>query len=217
MRLYQKFLYSTLLVAIFVFYANMKFMEMEDLNYQSLILKNQVIDHESKNIMLKMEIESLQAAIAHMEVKDEKETETMICNYITTHYKRTPPTVAKEISKHIVLASKEKNLAAPLILGIMQVESSFDPYAVSKVDARGLMQVMPEWVGKLKTNLSSKYDLHNISTGIHAGCDVFKIHLDENDGNVNKGLYYYVGKDNAYVLKVYTAVGKYLAYAKANV
>ena len=106
----------------------------------------------------------MQDTIANLEVKDEKEMEAMICDYITAHYKRTPPTVAREISKHVVLASKEKKIAAPLILGIMQVESSFDPYAVSKVDARGLMQVMPEWVGKLKTNLSSKYDLHNIAT-----------------------------------------------------
>ncbi len=217
MKLYQKALYSVLLVVIFAFYANMKFMEIEDLKLQNQSLKNQIVAAESEMKGLKADIQSLQDAIAKAEVQNAKDTEAMICNYITTHYKRTPATVAKEISKHVMLASKEKQIAAPLILGIMQVESGFDPYAVSKVDARGLMQVMPEWVGKLKTKVSSKFDLHDISTGIGAGCDVFKIHLEENDGDVSKGLYYYVGKDSDYVLKVYTAVGKYLAYAKANV
>ncbi len=217
MKLYQKALYSALLVVIFVFYANLKFVEIEVLKLQHQSLQNQIVAVESENKVLKADIQGLQDTIAQLAVKEEKETVAMIEQYITTHYRKTPPTVAKEISQHVVLAAKEKHLPYPLILGIMQVESSFNPYAVSKVDARGLMQVMPEWVGKLDTKVTTKFDLHDIATGIGAGCDVFKIHLQENDGDVGQGLYHYVGKDKAYIMKVYAAVGKFLAYAKSNV
>ncbi|MEI9751308.1 membrane-bound lytic murein transglycosylase MltC [Moellerella wisconsensis] len=45
-------------------------------------------------------------------------------------------------------ASAKYGIDPSLILAIMQIESSFNPYAVSRSDAMGLMQIMPNTAGK---------------------------------------------------------------------
>jgi soluble lytic murein transglycosylase-like protein len=199
-----------------MFYANMRFEQAEMLKLQVMTLKADNNSADVANKLLQADILELQNKIGHMKVKDAYRETEMICNYIKKNYRRTPPSVAKEISEALIAVSKEKKVAVPLLLGITEVESSFNPYATSKAGARGLMQVMPAWVGKIDTPLNDKHDLHDIVTGIRAGADVFKIHVGENKGSINKGLYYYVNKDDKYVLKVYTAVGKYLAFSKAE-
>jgi soluble lytic murein transglycosylase-like protein len=198
-------------------------MDAEELRYEIRQTEQKVAARDMDNdalaaniTILKDEIASLHKDIVDLGVRDELFEKEMIAKYITSNFRKTPPSVAKEISDSVIIVSREKNLPIPLLLGIMQVESNFNPFACSKAGARGLMQVMPAWVGKLPTTLTDKHQLHDIVTGIRAGADVFNIHLSENDNNVNKGLYYYVNKDKAYVLKVYTALGKYLAFSKAE-
>ncbi len=77
-------------------------------------------------------------------------------------------------------------------------------------NARGLMQVMPEWCKKL--NINSKFDLHEIDIGIETGIRVFLIHLGEAEGDISKALYLYVNKDKTYVNKVYSEIGKFIAF-----
>jgi membrane-bound lytic murein transglycosylase MltF len=216
MKLYQRFLYSALLISVFLLYADNKNIEISEQKTTNVVLNFELTEATADIKILQLEINRLNEKIGSMSIHEKQETEIMISNYITSNFRRTPMSVAKEISRNVIEVSEQKKIAAPLLLGIIEVESNFNPFALSKAGARGLMQVMPEWVGKLDTPLKGKYDLHDIQTGISAGADVFKIHLSENDGNVNKGLYYYVNKDNSYVLKVYTAIGKYLAYSKAE-
>jgi hypothetical protein len=216
MKLYQRFLYSALLISMFLFYVDMRNIKIAEQKAINVVLNFELTEATADIKILQLEINRLNEKIGSMSIEEKQQTETLICNYITTNFRRTPMSVAKEISRNVIEVSEQKKIAAPLLLGIIEVESNFNPFALSKAGARGLMQVMPEWVGKLDTPLKGKYDLHDIQTGISAGADVFKIHLEENNGNVNKGLYYYVNKDNSYVLKVYTAIGKYLAYSKAE-
>ena len=142
--------------------------------------------------------------------------------YITHNYNKISKTVAKTIALNIVKESNEQEMSPELVVGIMQVESVFNPMQVGKKtkygNARGLMQVMPEWVKKF--NLKSKYELHDIDTNIKSGIRVFNIHLKEaNDihikginDKISKGLYLYVNKDRAYINKVYTAVGRFVSF-----
>lgn len=131
--------------------------------------------------------------------------------YIKSRYRSVPNVVAQTISENTVKLGKKYEVSIPLLVGIMQVESiTFNPMALSKKGAIGLMQVMPEWVPKL--GLKNKYELYNIDTNIESGIKVLKIHIDEAKGSITKGLYLYVNKDTTYADKVYTAVGQFVTY-----
>lgn len=60
------------------------------------------------------------------------------------------------------------------VCAVIKTESGFDPQAVSRVGARGLMQIMPEtgeWIaGKLGKEAYSQEDLFDPATNIEFGC-----------------------------------------------
>lgn len=64
----------------------------------------------------------------------------MIANHVEVRARRYLPMVRQ--------ASKQYGIDISLILGIMEVESSFNPYAVSYANAIGLMQVVPRTAGR---------------------------------------------------------------------
>ena len=134
--------------------------------------------------------------------------------YIDNKFSRVPDSVSKEIADEILTISKKENISPELIMGIMQVESSFNPLAISNKGARGLMQVMPAWAKKFE--LEKVSDLHNIDTNIECGVRVLKIHIEESKGSLTKGLYHYVGKSDSYAGKVYQAMGQFIAF-RSNV
>jgi soluble lytic murein transglycosylase-like protein len=62
-----------------------------------------------------------------------------------------PPTVAPQpLYRDLVeAAAKRYNMDADLITSVIAVESNFDPKAVSRKNARGLMQLLPETAAQL--------------------------------------------------------------------
>jgi len=50
-------------------------------------------------------------------------------------------------SKHVLAAAKRYQISPQLIYGIIETESSFNPFAVSTANAYGLMQVVPKTAG----------------------------------------------------------------------
>lgn len=131
--------------------------------------------------------------------------------YIDKKYKLVPNTLAKDIAFNVVKFSKEYDISPELIVGIIEVESAFNPMAISNKKARGLMQLMPEWAKKF--NLQDVTDFHDVDTNIKCGIQVLKIHIkDDGNGNVTKGLYHYVGKSSSYSDKVYMAMGKFVSF-----
>lgn len=171
-------------------------------------------DKKENNLnILKAELEQTESRLESIKDKDELLKQDIEL-YIKTSFKRVPKVVAKTIAKTIVENSSVENISPELLMGIIQVESKFDPSAVGPKtkygSARGLMQVMPEWAKKF--NLESKYSLHDIDTNIECGIKVFKIHLEEGNGDISEGLYLYVNKDRDYVDKVYIAMGKFISF-----
>lgn len=130
--------------------------------------------------------------------------------YIDNTFQFIPRTVVVNIVNEILSESKKHGISPELIMAIIEVESSFNPMAISKANARGLMQVMPVWAKKFKLNKVS--DLHDIDIGIECGVKVLKIHINEEGGDLTKGLYKYVGRSDTYAEKVYKAIGKFVAY-----
>lgn len=130
--------------------------------------------------------------------------------YITTHYSKVPTEVASIIAHKIVKLCNKYNINISLIMGMMEVESSFNPFAVSKVDARGLMQVMFN-VWKKELDLKHKFDLHDIETGIETGIKVVLIYLEMSDNDLTKALQRYNGIAHGSIFsnKIYEAMEKF--------
>lgn len=169
--------------------------------------------YNTENTSAQEELAKMKARIAGIKNNDDL-LKRDIELYIRYNYNKIPKIVAKTIAINVVRESSKQNMSPELVMGIIQVESVFNPMQVGKKtkygNARGLMQVMPEWVKKF--DLKSKHDLHDIDINITSGIRVFNIHLKEAKGNISKGLYLYVNKDKAYINKVYTAVGKFVSF-----
>lgn len=66
--------------------------------------------------------------------------------------------------RHIKTASTAHRISIPLLTSVIRVESNFNPRAVSKAGAMGLMQIMPQTVEKL--DLKNPFDpRENIMAG----------------------------------------------------
>jgi len=77
-----------------------------------------------------------------------------------------------------------------LVLAVIEVESKFHKYAVSKAGARGYMQVMPFWVKQIG---QPGNNLFNERTNLRYGCTILRHYLDRDDGNLMKALGRYNG------------------------
>ena len=77
-----------------------------------------------------------------------------------------------------------------LVLAVIQVESNFRKYAVSKAGARGFMQVMPFWVDTIGTK---DHNLFHLRTNLRYGCLILRHYLDIEHGNLNRALGRYNG------------------------
>jgi len=133
-------------------------------------------------------------------------------------YKKVPPVLAREIAKVTLEKSAEHNVSFHIIVAVMEVESNFDPFSVSKLKkdpARGLMQVRYN-VWKDTLGMKSAYELHSVTGGIDAGTRVLRTYLDQTKNNLEKTLYKYVGKDKSYVRLVYAKMGKFTAFVSSN-
>ncbi|HZF17569.1 MAG TPA: transglycosylase SLT domain-containing protein [Steroidobacteraceae bacterium] len=85
---------------------------------------------------------------------------------------------------------REPKLPPELVLAVIDVESSFDRYAVSRVGAQGLMQVMPFWPEKLGMK---RHELVRIRENVHMGCEILRYYLDREHKDVRKALARYNG------------------------
>ena len=149
------------------------------------------------------------------EIKQNKElNRKCIAQYIKARYSATPALIAEAIAGDVVDMAEKHNMAAELLVGIMEVESTFNPYLKSSKDARGLMQVRYEvWAEKLKIEKVS--DLHDIKKGIEYGVLVLKDYLTQTKGDTQKALWMYNGRDkdkSKYYKLVFASVGRYTVY-----
>ncbi|WP_334139678.1 lytic transglycosylase domain-containing protein [Thermovirga lienii] len=108
-----------------------------------------------------------------------------------------------EVASVFWYGSKYK-LPYSLIVGVMRTESNFNPKAVSKVNARGLMQVMWKYhSGLLQANgIMTEEDLHDPEKGIAAGCLVLSRYIRAEKSVVGGLKRYYGALSYHYVSEV---------------
>jgi soluble lytic murein transglycosylase-like protein len=77
-----------------------------------------------------------------------------------------------------------------MVLGLIEVESGFKKYAVSRVGARGYMQVMPFWTKAIGTR---DQNLFHLRTNLRYGCTILRHYVDIEKGNLYRALGRYNG------------------------
>ncbi|HEY9034275.1 MAG TPA: lytic transglycosylase domain-containing protein [Pseudomonadales bacterium] len=100
------------------------------------------------------------------------------------------PTERLSLLKAIHFEASQANLNPDVVLAVIQVESAFDQYAVSRVGAQGLMQVMPFWkkeLGRGEDNLT------HALTNLRYGCRILQHYLQREKGNLMMALARYNG------------------------
>jgi len=102
--------------------------------------------------------------------------------------------------------AKRAGLDPQLVLGIIEVESAFRKYAVSRAGARGYMQVMPFWAELIGT---AEHNLFHLRTNLRYGCVILRHYLDIERGDLARALARYNGslgnKKSTYAAKVMNA------------
>jgi len=99
--------------------------------------------------------------------------------------------VRKEFLQTVWYESRRAGLDTALVLGLVQVESNFRKYAVSRVGARGYMQVMPFWARVIGDGDAGK--LFHMQTNLRFGCVILRHYLDREGGDLFLGLGRYNG------------------------
>jgi soluble lytic murein transglycosylase-like protein len=79
-------------------------------------------------------------------------------------------------------------LPPEMVLAVIDIESAFDPYAVSIAGAQGLMQVMPFWREELGDRR-----LVDIEDNILMGCTILRYYFDKERGDWMRALARYNG------------------------
>lgn len=158
------------------------------------------------------ELKSCLDGIDANRIEDSKHiNDIAIRSYIKSTYKKVPDELIDSITVHLISLCSKNSIPVELMVGLVEVESNFNPMLCSKKEARGLAQVRYSVWGK-KFGIKSKFDLHKVDIGINTGILVLKEYLEQNDRDISKALYLYVGKDSDYILKVYEAMGRFILH-----
>ena len=100
-----------------------------------------------------------------------------------------------ELLRKIHREAIRAGLSPEIVLAVIEIESHFNPYAVSRAGAQGMMQVMPFWkneIGRPDDNLI------NPDTNLRYGCTILKYYLDKENGKLAEALARYNGSYGQY-------------------
>ena len=109
------------------------------------------------------------------------------------------PGARLKLLQQVHAAASRAGLSPELVLAVIEVESAFDRFAISRVGAQGLMQVMPFWkneIGRPDDNLTDN------ATNLEYGCRILQYYLEREEGALHRALAAYNGSRGS---RVYSA------------
>lgn len=95
-----------------------------------------------------------------------------------------------ELLKNIHYEANKAGLAPELVLAVINVESNFNRWAISRVGAQGLMQIMPFWLNEFPQAGDNLFD---IRTNLRFGCTILRYYIDKEHGDRQRALARYNG------------------------
>lgn len=97
----------------------------------------------------------------------------------------------EELLQTVWYEAKRAGLDVSLVMGLITVESNFRKYAISRVGARGFMQIMPFWSRVIGNGDPSH--LFHMQTNLRFGCVILRHYLDREKGDAYMALGRYNG------------------------
>jgi len=101
-----------------------------------------------------------------------------------------------DILKKVHFEAQRTQIEPELILALIEVESHFDSYAISKSGAQGMMQIMPFWLDEIG---HPDDNLIEIGTNLRMGSTILKYYLDMEKNDLHKALARYNGSKGSRV------------------
>ena len=117
-----------------------------------------------------------------------------VAQWLSRRYKVAPEPVSRLVQEAWAVGQKAQ-LDPTLILAIMAVESSFNPFAQSSVGAQGLMQVMTRIHDDKYLAFGGNHAAFDPLTNLRVGVQVLKECIAR-AGSLHEGLRHYVGAAN---------------------
>ncbi|MBS1269181.1 MAG: Soluble lytic murein transglycosylase [Gammaproteobacteria bacterium] len=111
---------------------------------------------------------------------------------VTAQPRSTLRTVRSRYDLLIESVARRHDVESALVKAIVQAESAFDPWAVSRSGAQGLMQVLPETASRFAID-----DLSDPRENLNAGVRYLKQMLERFDGDVTMAVAAYNAGPNA--------------------
>ena len=134
-------------------------------------------DHDGQDILTQWRAERYAKYLVENELKTRKDSKGKLVSYVDLQMVGDYQSKSEHKYEDLVLKYAHKyNVSPALVLGIIQTESNFNPYAVSNAPAYGLMQVVPSTAGadayeliNGKKGMPTKEMLFNPETNIEYG------------------------------------------------
>lgn len=126
--------------------------------------------------------------------KDLSRQQAAVAQWLARRYRVAPEPVSRLVQEAWNVGHKA-GLDPTLILAIMAIESSFNPFAQSAVGAQGLMQVMTKVHNDKYEAFGGNHAAFDPVTNLRVGVQVLKECIAR-AGSVEAGLRYYVGAAN---------------------
>lgn len=95
-----------------------------------------------------------------------------------------------KLLKNIHYEANKVGLPPEMVLAVINVESNFNRWAISRVGAQGLMQIMPFW---LKEIPQAGDNLFDVRTNLRFGCTILKYYISKEKGDFQRALARYNG------------------------
>lgn len=147
-----------------------------------------------------------QAVADSQSFTDRFEAEVWLMDMSNRLRKRVPDNEKRiKLLKQIHFEARRVKLHPELVLAVIEVESNFNPFAISSAGAMGLMQVMPFWLKEIGRPGDNLFRIH---TNLRMGCTILKYYLDKEKGNLTRALMRYNGSLGSYryTRKVFNAL-----------
>jgi len=151
----------------------------------------------------------IQAINASNSFKDRFDAEVWLLDMSSRLKKRVADTKTRlNLLREIHAEASRAGLHPELVLAVIDIESRFDHFAISRSGAQGLMQVMPFWLDEIG---HPDDNLMDISTNLRMGCTILKFYIDKEKGDLKRALARYNGSlgSNKYPDKILNRLSQY--------